>query len=127
MVAPEGVPLAAFAEVEGAEVADGVAAGRPPAHAAAAQSVADHRAAGAFHGARADLPAGGHVARVIHLVMVVAEVGGHAALSLADGLATAGQVERLQLGQHSCAAGVLELMTALVEPSLALRALLAKQ
>src|SRR5262249_27072251 len=54
---PEGLPLAFFAPVEGAEMTDGVGPLLPPPHAGRFQALAHHRLAGALHRPAADAPA----------------------------------------------------------------------
>ena len=71
---PEGVPAGGFAEVEGAEVADGVRPVLAPTHSAAFQPIAHHRLAGRLHRAGADLPTVANVGRIVHAVFVIAEV-----------------------------------------------------
>src|SRR5882757_3952449 len=117
---PEGLPLFGFAEVEGAEVAEGVAAGGAPAHAAAAEAEVDDGLAGALHRSGADLPALGQVAWVIHLVLMVAKVVGFAAMRFTNGVAFAGQVECFKRVEHRRAPFVLQLVATLLQPLLPL-------
>src|SRR5438552_13760638 len=127
MFAPEGFPLVGFAEVEGAEVAEGVAARAAPAHSAAAKAEVDNGLTGAFHGSGADLPALGQIVRVIHLVLMIAKVVRFAAIGFANGVAFAGQVECFERVQHRRTPGVLQLVTTLVQPLLPLVAAFTKQ
>ena len=71
---PEIVPLIGLAEQEGAEVAHGVGAALAPAHASPLQSLSDEPLAAGFHRSGADLPPHGPVARIVHLMLMVAEV-----------------------------------------------------
>lgn len=74
VIFPERFPLVALAEEEGAELADGVAAGGAPAHAAAGEAVVDDGFASAFDRAGADLPALAQVIGIVHFVFVVSEI-----------------------------------------------------
>src|SRR5208337_928410 len=71
---PEGLPLAFFAPIEGAEVADGIGSVLLPTHAGQLQSLAYDRLARALHRAAADAPAPCQVLGVFHPVRVPLQV-----------------------------------------------------
>ncbi len=71
---PEVFPLSSLAEIEGAEMANGVGAVFAPAHAAPFEPIGDHRFAGALDGAGADLPAVGDISGIIHAMLMILKV-----------------------------------------------------
>src|SRR3990170_3068668 len=103
-------------------MADGVGAVLAPPHAAALESIRDHRLAGALHRARANLPTVGHVARIVHAMVMVLKVA-YAVGVCCSGRSRApgsrfcrvpGRLAQLKLferGQHRRTSFVLQLMT----------------
>src|SRR5690242_615854 len=94
----------ALAKEQGAEMAEGVAAGGAPTHAAAGQAVIDDGFAGALDGTRADLPALAQVVRIVHLVLMITEVVRLATVDFAYRVAFAADIERFQMRAHRRAA-----------------------
>ncbi len=106
--------MVGVAEEEGAEVAHGVGAAFFPAHAGAFESLRDEALAAGLDRSGADLPAVGEVARIVHPMLMVAEVLGLLPIGLTPPSAPAFGVELLPLGQERGAAGVLQVMTPLL-------------
>ena len=72
----------------------GIAASGTPAHAAAGETVVDHRFAGALHRAGTDRPALAQVIGIVHLVLVIAKVVCLATVSFTHPFAAVAHIER---------------------------------
>src|SRR5438552_19118603 len=95
---PKGVPLPGLAAEQRPQVADGVRALLAPAHARALQTLAHHRFASRFDGARADLPTSGPIRWVIHAMRVVGEIAQRAPVALPRRRRLAAPIQPAQLG-----------------------------
>ena len=107
-------PLFGVAEEEGAEVAHGVGAAFLPTHAGAFESLGDEALAAGLNGARADLPAVRVVTRIVHAMLMVAEVLSLFAIDLAPPAAPVVGIELFPLRQEGRAPCVLQMMTPLL-------------
>ncbi len=102
-----------MAEEEGAEVAHRGGATFLPAHARAFESLRDEAFATGFDGAGAYLPAVGEITRVVHPVLVVAEVLSLFPIGFTSPTPPAVNVEFFPGDQQRGAAFVFQLMTPL--------------
>ena len=103
--------MTGLAEVQRAEVADGVGAVFAPPHTAALESIGNHCLAGALHGAGADLPTIGQIAWVVHAMPMVLEVTHTVGAGGAGRGGTAAELKLFERSQHTRASFVLELVT----------------
>ena len=87
-----------LAAVEGAELADGGCAEESPAHAGTTQASIDDTLAGGLDFAGIDFPAVGDVRRIIHAMLIVADLVGQQSVRFELSRAATGLVESLQFG-----------------------------
>ena len=76
-VGPERIPLSLLTQEQGSQMADRIGPLVAPPHPRALHSPADDRLTRRLHRARADLPPLGPIARIVHPMALVAEVGHH--------------------------------------------------
>src|SRR5580693_8916535 len=108
---PESFPLVGFAEVQGAQVADGVGTLFAPAHATAFEPPADNRFAGRLDRTRANLPTVRLIRRVVHALKVVAQVLRFLAMRFANRRRAIVERQLFERGEQRRSAFLLHLMT----------------
>src|SRR4051794_10110617 len=93
---PEGIPLALFAAVEGAEMTDRVRPVLPPTHPGQLQPLPHHRLARALHRPAADAPTLRQVLRVLHPMRVPLQITDQ----VGDGSLEAGTTRPVRFAEH---------------------------